>query len=476
VSRRISSPELIGRAAELAALGAALADVRPGQGRLVLVEGDAGVGKTRLVEDFTAQLDGLRVLAGGGIPLASGAPYAPVLGILQALARLHPPAAAGLLPHAAAGQADPFGPTRLLAAAADAVRAVAAETPLVLVVEDLHWADGSTCGLVAFLAREIRADPVLLVVTVRAEELDPARPVTARPAHRRFRRPGRHDRGPRRYRRRLLRGRSGSAGCRARRRPWRPGACGRPGRRRTEDHREHRRRSPAPGHRRPGCPHPSRRSRRRQAYRAPGRPAAIRARAERILAGARDAIARTASGSGCASPVFSLLETLTAAHLSRIPGPADPALWHQVASSELAGPYLAGYARLREAASLLARRRRQEATGALHDAEKAARQLAVAPMRAEIATLARHARIDLATPAPAPPPQPDVAGLTPREREVITLLGDGLSNIEIARTLYISEKTASVHVSNILRKLGVTSRLQAAVAAHSHHAPSNKSR
>ena len=56
------------------------------------------------------------------------------------------------------------------------------------------------------------------------------------------------------------------------------------------------------------------------------------------------------------------------------------------------------------------------------------------------------------------------------------MLGDGLSNIEIARTLYISEKTASVHVSNILRKLGVTSRLQAAVAAHSHHAPSNKSR
>ena len=177
VSRRISSPELIGRAAEVAALGAALADARRGRGRLVLVEGDAGIGKTRLVEDFTAQADGVRVLAGGGIPLASDTPYAPVLGILQALARLHPAAAGGLLPQDAPGRADPFGPTRLLAAAADAVRAVAAETPLVLVVEDLHWADASTRGLVSFLARVIRADPVLLLVTVRAEELDPARPV-----------------------------------------------------------------------------------------------------------------------------------------------------------------------------------------------------------------------------------------------------------------------------------------------------------
>ena len=94
-------------------------------------------------------------------------------------------------------------------------------------------------------------------------------------------------------------------------------------------------------------------------------------------------------------------------------------------------------------------------------------------MRAEIAILARRARIDLTAPAPAPPPDPGPAGLTPREREVITLLSDGLSNAEIARTLYISEKTASVHVSNILRKLGVTSRLQAAAAAHGQDAPKN---
>jgi ATP/maltotriose-dependent transcriptional regulator MalT len=162
-------------------------------------------------------------------------------------------------------------------------------------------------------------------------------------------------------------------------------------------------------------------------------PAASRARAERILAAARDDMARIAGAAGCHSPVFSLLETLTRAQLSRIPGPADPGLWHEVAASELADPYLAGYAGLQQAASLLARRRRREATASLQDAEAATRRLAAAPLHAEIATLAHRARIELAAPASAPPPDPDPAGLTPREREVVTLLSDGLSNAEIAK-------------------------------------------
>jgi DNA-binding CsgD family transcriptional regulator len=200
-------------------------------------------------------------------------------------------------------------------------------------------------------------------------------------------------------------------------------------------------------------------------------PAAARTRAERVLATAQDAVTRIVSAGGCASPVFELFLTLIAAELSLIPGPGDPARWDQIAASELADPYLAGYARLRQAASLLTRRRHREAAAALRDADQAARRLAAAPMRAEIATLARRARIDLAVPGPVPLPDPDPLGLTPREREVITLLSDGLSNAEIARTLYISEKTASVHVSNILRKLGVTSRIQA--AAHGRSAPTN---
>jgi DNA-binding CsgD family transcriptional regulator len=177
VSRRISSPELIGRAAELSSLGAALDDARAGQGRVVLVEGDAGLGKTRLVEHFTSKASGVRVLAGGGIPLAADVPYAPMIEIFRALAELHPPARDGLLPRDQPPGARSPGPARLLSLAADALRAVAEQVPVVLVVEDLHWADASTRDLVSYLARALRRDRVLLLITVRAEELDPARPV-----------------------------------------------------------------------------------------------------------------------------------------------------------------------------------------------------------------------------------------------------------------------------------------------------------
>ena len=175
MSRRISSPELIGRAAELSSLHAALADARAGRGRVVLVEGDAGLGKTRLVDHFTSTASGVRVLAGGGIPLAADVPYAPVIEVFRALAALYPPARDGLLPR---GQpAGPLGPARLLGLAAEALRAVAGQLPVVVVVEDLHWADASTRDLVAYLARVLRRERVLLLATVRAEELDPARPV-----------------------------------------------------------------------------------------------------------------------------------------------------------------------------------------------------------------------------------------------------------------------------------------------------------
>jgi DNA-binding CsgD family transcriptional regulator len=177
VSRRISSPELIGRAAELSSLHAALEDARAGQGRVVVVEGDAGLGKTRLVEHFTSQAGGVRVLAGGGVPLAADVPYAPMIEVFRALAALYPPAADELLPRDRPAGAGPPGSARLLGLAADAVRAAAGQAPVVVVIEDLHWADASTRDLVSYLARVLRRDPVLLLVTVRAEELHPARPV-----------------------------------------------------------------------------------------------------------------------------------------------------------------------------------------------------------------------------------------------------------------------------------------------------------
>jgi DNA-binding CsgD family transcriptional regulator len=968
VHRRVSSPELIGRAAELATLGAAMTDARHGHGRLVVVEGDAGIGKTRLVEQFTSQADGVRVLAGGGIPLASDIPYAPLIAIFQVLARLHPPAADMLLPRDQPTREDQFGLTRLLGVAAEAVRAAAAEMPVMLVVEDLHWADGSTRELVSFLARVIRAEPVLLVVTVRTEELDPARPVTvltgemARLPHAQrlvlapldtagvaaqvrgitgvapsaemvrrlveraagnpffteellaagtstsalptsvrevlltrvvrlpeagqrvlraaaavgrtvphallaavadaadledglaavvghrlleshadayqFRHPliqetvyaellpaTRHrlharaaaalaamrppatltDRAGRAVQTAFHWRAAGETGkavaasvragdlARAAHAPaealaqytqalaaWEeassttadlPAAAGvdevtlmeraaeaasaagdnagaqelaqqvlaridpirepvraalrleRLGRfswiagdlhtswRAYEDalrvmpdrpsvaqarvlaataqylmlrcrylasrgyadqaaavaqnaavqaevvharntlgtdlidigcHAEgiamitsssliarqigdeteiarcyvnltsalvRARRvreavrvgnegirevtalgfgrsyasavlgnvldalyllgqwdeiesragaaldfSPEPrstinwsaarcqvalargdliaadGHAAlttlPGSTHDPQHAPVLSALQASvaaargdlttarirvgdaldlidetddilvhlqiagiavrieadaldaalltGRradPAAARHRAERVLATAHNAMTRVIADGGSHTPIFALLDTLARAQLSRVPGPADPDLWEAVATDELADVHLVAYARLQQATALLARKHdRREAADLLRDADETARRLHAEPLRTDIDTLARRARIDLAESAP-PRRQPDPDGLTPREREVITLLGDGLSNAEIAKTLYISEKTASVHVSNILRKLGVTSRLQAAAAARVHGAP-----
>jgi ATP/maltotriose-dependent transcriptional regulator MalT len=198
-------------------------------------------------------------------------------------------------------------------------------------------------------------------------------------------------------------------------------------------------------------------------------PVAARVTAAKIMSGADATTARVVAAGGRLSPVLVLLEAVARAHLSRIPGPADPGLWARVAHAELADPYLAANARYQEGAALLASRgSRRSATTALRAADTTARNLRADPLRAEIGALARAARIDLAQPTVTSRPQPDPTGLglTPREREVLSLLGNGLSNAQIARTLYISEKTASVHVSNILRKLGVTSRVQAANAAN----------
>ena len=73
-----------------------------------------------------------------------------------------------------------------------------------------------------------------------------------------------------------------------------------------------------------------------------------------------------------------------------------------------------------------------------------------------------------ATPAAPPPPPDELArfGLTEREREVLTLLAAGRSNTEIGQALFISNKTASVHVSNIVAKLGVSGRVEAAAVAY----------
>ena len=111
---------------------------------------------------------------------------------------------------------------------------------------------------------------------------------------------------------------------------------------------------------------------------------------------------------------------------------------------------------------------RAGATALVQAAHEVADELRARPLREELEALARRARIDLGTRErfhTAPDAHLQQLELTPREIEVLALLGDGLTNREIGGELFISDKTASVHVSRILSKLAVPNRAAAAAAA-----------
>src|SRR5271166_6204123 len=160
------------------------------------------------------------------------------------------------------------------------------------------------------------------------------------------------------------------------------------------------------------------------------------------------------------------------AERTRVAGPGDPGAWDGAAKAwqDLSCPHRAGYAWWRQAeAQLDAGQPAAAAAGALRAAAAAAD--GHAPLLAQIRTLAERARIPLQPAAAGEPEAPPPArlltryGLTDRELTVLRLLAAGRTNPQIGAELYISTSTASVHVSNILRKLGVSSRVQAAAIA-----------
>lgn len=135
-------------------------------------------------------------------------------------------------------------------------------------------------------------------------------------------------------------------------------------------------------------------------------------------------------------------------------------------------PYLLARARHRLAEALLAAGDREPAAALLREAYAAADRLGARRIREDLALLAQRARLPLAAPGTTPvvaTPETDpveALGLTSRERDVLRLVAAGSTNRKIAEELFISPKTASVHVSNILAKLGVTGRGEAAALAH----------
>ncbi len=159
------------------------------------------------------------------------------------------------------------------------------------------------------------------------------------------------------------------------------------------------------------------------------------------------------------------LATQCRAELTRARGQADPSAWAEATQGweRMKMPYHAAYTRFRHAEALFgAAGDRSEIEGLLVAAHTVTTSLGAEPLRTLIERFARRARLDIGLAGPAP----DDLGLTAREREVLATLSTGATNRQIASTLFISEKTASVHVSNIIRKLGVSNRGQAAAVAH----------
>jgi DNA-binding NarL/FixJ family response regulator/tetratricopeptide (TPR) repeat protein len=152
------------------------------------------------------------------------------------------------------------------------------------------------------------------------------------------------------------------------------------------------------------------------------------------------------------------------AEWTRVEGRSDPDRWAAAADAFGYGYlYEEARCRWRLAEALLAEGARDRAAGQARAAHELAGRLGAAPLLTILEALARRGRIDLGV---QEPPGPDTPGLTPRELEVLRLVAAGRSNGQIAEALFISRKTASVHVSNILGKLGVHTRTEAAAAAH----------
>lgn len=188
---------LVGREDHWKVLMESWRSVTRGQGHVLLIEGEAGVGKTRLAEEFLrwGGAEGAAVLRGRGYDPADGIPFDPVVEALRA--GLDAPGLAGadpqwlseisrLLPEVrrrfpglpeSPTQADSAGRWRLFEGVAQCVAAIAAENPVIVLIDDLQWCDGETSSLLHFLARRWATAPVLLMATVTPGELQRDAPV-----------------------------------------------------------------------------------------------------------------------------------------------------------------------------------------------------------------------------------------------------------------------------------------------------------
>ena len=198
IHRRVSSPTLVGRRDELTALRDAFAAASSGEATVVIVGGEAGVGKTRLLTELVGDLpEPAHVVWGRCMAqVDGGAPYGAVRDGLRNFVRsLDPAARAELEAHASPELAPLFpdlgedrpgrdfsdqdtGQVRMFELFVQALAFLASQRPVVLVIDDLHWADRSTLSLLGFLIQNLTSERVLVSATYRSDELDRRHPLT----------------------------------------------------------------------------------------------------------------------------------------------------------------------------------------------------------------------------------------------------------------------------------------------------------